>query len=218
MTASGLAMAGQATAILLDCLGTLVELAPPAPRLAALTGVPLPAAERAMAAEIRYYRRHLGEARDAASLARLRAACAALVAEDLGVPVDVDTLLAALEFRPFAEVPATLRALRARGLRLAVVSNWDVSLHEVLARTGLAELVDVAVASAEVGAAKPDPRPFAVALAALGVPAARAWHVGDSRAEDVAGARAAGVRPLLIARGGGGDLRRLDELLRWLGG
>ena len=46
-------------------------------------------------------------------------------------------LLAALRFRAFPEAPAVLRALRARGARLVVVSNWDVSLHDVLERTGL---------------------------------------------------------------------------------
>ena len=53
------------------------------------------------------------------------------------------------------------RAGARAGLRLVVVSNWDVSLHEVLARTGLTPLLDGAVTSAEVGAAKPDPAPAA---------------------------------------------------------
>jgi putative hydrolase of the HAD superfamily len=99
-------------------------------------------------------------------------------------------------------VPATLRALRARGVRLVVVSNWDVSLHERLDELGLAPLLDGAVASAELGAAKPDPAIFHHALAIAGVPAGRAWHAGDSPEADVAGARAAGLVPVLVARHG----------------
>ena len=53
-----------------------------------------------------------------------------------------------------------------------VVSNWDVSLHERLAETGLAPLVDGAVASAELGAAKPDPAIFARGLELAGAAAA----------------------------------------------
>jgi putative hydrolase of the HAD superfamily len=64
-------------------------------------------------------------------------------------------------------VPATLERLRG-GARLAVVSNWDVSLHDVLERTGLRGLVDVVVISSELGVAKPDPAIFRAALDRLG--------------------------------------------------
>jgi putative hydrolase of the HAD superfamily len=197
-------MSGQRTprALLLDCLGTLVRLEPPAPRLAARLGVPLADADRAMRAEIAHYRAHMGTAVDAASLARLRADCAGVAARVLGVPVAVDDLLAALEFTPFEDAPGALRAARAAGLRLVVVSNWDVSLHEVLERTGLAPLLDGAVSSAECGAAKPDPAPLRRGLELAGVDAADAWLVGDTPDADVAGARAAGVTPVLVDRDG----------------
>jgi putative hydrolase of the HAD superfamily len=58
------------------------------------------------------------------------------------------------------------------------------------------------VASAEVGAAKPDPAIFAHALALAGVGAEAAWHVGDSPDADVRGALAAGLQPVLVARDG----------------
>ena len=115
----------------------------------------------------------------------------------------VAALLAALRFRPYPEVPGVLRALREAGTRLVVVSNWDVSLHDALADTGLGALVDGAVSSAEAGAAKPEPAIFERALALAGVPARDAVHVGDSVEHDVAGARAAGIEPLLVLRGGG---------------
>jgi putative hydrolase of the HAD superfamily len=82
--------------------------------------------------------------------------------------------------------------LRARGLALVVVANWDVSVHDRLRELGLAPYFDAVVSSADVGAAKPDRRIFDTALARLGVPAARALHVGDSPADEE-GARAAGL-------------------------
>ena len=58
------------------------------------------------------------------------------------------------------------------------------------------------VASAELGAAKPERAIFEHALALAGVGAERAWHVGDDLRDDVEGARAAGIRAVLLARGG----------------
>ena len=188
-------------AVLLDCLGTLLELEPPAPRLAARLGVGLGDAQRAMRAEIAFYRSHMQSARDAASLARLRERCAELVGEQLGVTCSVRTLLDVLAFRPFDEVRDVLAQLRARGTRLVIVSNWDVSLHEVVGRAGLTPLVDGVVSSAEVGAAKPDPAPVRAGLAIAGVAAGEALMVGDGP-EDVEAARAAGVAALRLDRPG----------------
>jgi putative hydrolase of the HAD superfamily len=99
-------------------------------------------------------------------------------------------------------VPGVLAALRERGARLVVVSNWDVSLHDVLERTDLRRLVDGVVTSAEFGAAKPDPRIFGRALEIAGATAAEAVHAGDDVEADVEGARAAGIAPVLVARDG----------------
>ena len=96
----------------------------------------------------------------------------------------------------------TLLALRERGIRLVVVSNWDFSLHERLAETGLTPLLDGALASAEVGSAKPDGAIFRAALQLAGTTPEQTWHVGDTPAADVEGARAAGITPILIAREG----------------
>jgi putative hydrolase of the HAD superfamily len=119
-----------------------------------------------------------------------------------GVKELTEVLLASLRFPPYPEVPGVLRALRAGGARLVVVSNWDVSLHEVLERSGLSPLVDGAVTSAELGVAKPDPRIFERALALAGTRPDEAWHVGDSVDADVEGARRAGVEPMLVVRDG----------------
>ena len=203
---------GIPSAVLLDALGTLVELETPWPYLAhELAGrgvvVDLEAARAAMLAEMGYYRAHHDEARDWATLKDLRRRCAAVVQESLGTSLPLadveDALLAAIRFRAYPEVPAALARLRAGGARLAVVSNWDVSLHDVLERTGLRGLVDAVVISAELGVAKPDPAIFRAALDRLGASAADAMHVGDSVEADVAGARAAGLEAVLVARNGG---------------
>jgi putative hydrolase of the HAD superfamily len=203
--------------ITLDALGTLVELLPPAPLLVAElaargVGVSEAAAAAAIAEEIAYYRAHHDEAGDAAALALLRGRCADVLRGALaraGAAVDGldaagwrEALLAALRFRAYPDVPDALRALRGAGHRLVVVSNWDVSLHETLRSTQLTELVDGAISSAEAGAAKPDPRIFAAALALARASAEGALHAGDSLEHDVAGARAAGWRAVLVARAG----------------
>ena len=104
-------------------------------------------------------------------------------------------------WRVFPEVPAVLTALRARGLRLAVVSNFDGRLPGLLAALGLGPRFDAVVYSSRAGAAKPSPAIFAHALATLGVPADAAVHVGDSIDADVGGACAAGLRAVLVDRG-----------------
>ena len=103
-------------------------------------------------------------------------------------------------WRVYPEVPDVLQALRARGLRLAVVSNFDTRLPPLLDALGLAAFFDAVVCSGEAGAAKPDGAIFARALAALGVEASEALHVGDSREADYEGARAAGIEALLVDR------------------
>lgn len=95
---------------------------------------------------------------------------------------------------------AMLRRLRARGLRVALVSNGDGTVAATLAGIGLCQAgpgpgvaVDAILDSAEVGLEKPDPRLFALALDRLGVAAGEAVHVGDSVHADVGGARLAGI-------------------------
>jgi putative hydrolase of the HAD superfamily len=196
-------------AITLDALGTLLTFEPPAPHLRAelrsRLGVEVgeDVAAAAIRAEIAYYRAHLHEGRDAASLADLRRRAAEVMRPVLRVDGDlVEPLLASLRFVAYPDAAPALRALRAAGLRLVVVSNWDVSLHDRLAETGLAPLVDGAIASAELGHAKPDRAIFEHALSLAGAAAAEALHAGDSPDADVEGALAAGLRAVLVARDG----------------
>jgi putative hydrolase of the HAD superfamily len=204
--------------VLLDALGTLVALEPPVPllrrELAARHGLELTAAEaeRAITAEIAYYRAHHDEASDPARLAALRTRCADVLrdalptratAGELGRPGALtEALLASLRFTAFADVRPALEAARASGRRLIVVSNWDVSLHDVLARLDLVRLLDGVVTSAEAGARKPSAAIFQHALALADAGPEQTIHVGDSLTEDVAGARAAGIRAVLVCRRG----------------
>lgn len=118
-------------------------------------------------------------------------------------------------FRPFDDVAPCLDALESMGIRTAVISNWDYSLHRVLRGFGLDRRFDLVVASLEEGVEKPDPRLFHLALDRLGVAPDEALHVGDNPEDDLDGAQAAGMRALLIERTGSpppGALRTLTEL------
>jgi len=102
----------------------------------------------------------------------------------------------------YDEVPGVLAALRARGVRIVVCSNWDWDLREAVAESDLAGAVDAMVSSAWVGARKPHPRIFAAALAEAGVAASEVLFVGDTWGPDVAGPVEAGFRPLYLRRAG----------------
>ncbi|MCS7069831.1 MAG: HAD-IA family hydrolase [Meiothermus sp.] len=90
-----------------------------------------------------------------------------------------------------------LAELKGLGFRLGVVSNWDWTLPGVLRATGLADFFDYIGASALLGVAKPNPRFFHIVLDRLGVHPREALHIGDSE-DDIQGAQAAGVRPVLF--------------------
>jgi putative hydrolase of the HAD superfamily len=204
-------------ALLLDALGTLVRLEPPVPhlrhQLARRFGLELSESEAAtaLAAEIRYYRAHLDEGRDRESLAALRHRCAEVLRralprpqalEGVGTEALMQALLDSLHFSAFDDAHGALQAARRRRQKLVVASNWDVSLHEVLARLNLTELVDGIVTSAQVGARKPAPAVFERSLALAGADPGEALHIGDSVAEDVVGAQRVGIEPVLLSRDG----------------
>jgi putative hydrolase of the HAD superfamily len=189
-------------AVTVDAFGTLIELIDPTTALQ--NALRERAVERsreeveaAFQAEVEYYVPRSHEGRDEATLALLRRDCAAVFLRaahaDLAPDVFADAFVASLRFAPLPGAVAACRMLGEHGLRLAVVSNWDVGLRDHLAGLGLLPLFDAVVTSAEAGAAKPDPRIFELALLRLHAPARRTLHVGDSDA-DREGARAAGLR------------------------
>jgi len=200
-------------AVLLDVLGTLVELESPAPalreELERRVGVDVgeERAAAAFAAEIGYYLAHHIEGRDMAAVEDLRDRCAeeirrSLALDGLDHATAREAMLAALRFRAFPDALPLLRELTRRGVRVVAASNWDASLPEGLEHTGLAPYLDGAVSSAVVGAAKPHPAVFQEALRQAGCTAGEAFHVGDSPGGDVEGARAAGIRVALLDRHG----------------
>jgi putative hydrolase of the HAD superfamily len=186
--------AGGLDAVTIDGYGTLLTLVDPVEKLQSL----LPdrsagAIRRAFEAEAGYYLEHSHEGGDAASLADLHERCTAVFNDSLGSALSPSEYVGALEFAVLPGVKDALQRLRAHGLAIAVVANWDFSLHEHLRRHGLRESFAAVVVSAELGARKPDPAPFLTALEQLGVAPDRAVHVGDHPPHDEVGASAAGM-------------------------
>ena len=93
----------------------------------------------------------------------------------------------------------TLRELRARGLRTAIVSNCDHGTRDVVERLGLPEETDAVILSFEIGVAKPDPRIYRAALEALRVDPGDALFVDDQVAY-CDGAAALGIGTVLLLR------------------
>ncbi|HKC23448.1 MAG TPA: HAD-IA family hydrolase [Thermoanaerobaculia bacterium] len=102
----------------------------------------------------------------------------------------------------YPDARAVIGELKARGLTLLVISNWDSSLPALLHRLELAPLFDFVVVSAVVGHSKPSGRIFEEALRLVELPAPAVLHVGDSLKDDYDGARAAGLAALLLDRHG----------------
>lgn len=128
----------------------------------------------------------------------------------------------AATFRLFPGALELLDALRAEGLRVAVVSNWGTRLRRVLAGLGLAERLDAVLCSAVEELEKPDPALFRRALERVGGRADEAVHAGDHPEKDVAGARAAGLRAVLVDHAGrrppvdAPRVESLSELRAWI--
>ncbi len=98
----------------------------------------------------------------------------------------------ARRWRPRADMPALFATLRARGLKLAILSNWDSRLHRVVAGHEWCRWLDHVFVSADLGVEKPASAIFAHAAAALDCAPHELLHVGDSWEHDIVGALAAG--------------------------
>lgn len=118
----------------------------------------------------------------------------------------VNVLMTA-RYKPVDTIPddvrPTLLELRARGIKLALVSNRSEVLAPVAEALGLLDLFDLTLSAGEAGCWKPAPGIFLHALKVLGVAPEDAVYVGDNFHADVEGARNAGLTPILI------DPRRL---------
>jgi HAD superfamily hydrolase (TIGR01509 family) len=185
-------------AVTLDAHDTLMQLRDPVPAL--LTALAKRGVERSkeavragFLAEAAHYAPRAGEGRDEESLARLQRECAGVFLGAVHAELDLDeftpTYVGSLRFEVLPGVVAALERLQACGLALAVVANWDLSIHRLLGEVGLTQYFATIVHAAR----KPEPDGLLRALAALRIEPGRALHVGDDGADERA-ARAAGVR------------------------
>jgi len=104
---------------------------------------------------------------------------------------------------PWFVYPDVLPALinwRRMGIELGVLSNFDSRIYSVLQSLGLRDFFTSITISTQAHAAKPDPQIFAIALEKHNCSPEAAWHIGDSVEEDYHGAKAAGLRGILINR------------------
>lgn len=213
-------IAGPGTALLLDCAGTLLHPAEPVAdvyaRIAAEHDVAVTPAQ-------------IGE-RFAASMKRAaplraespdwRAFWRAVVHDCTGS--DDARLLDALihhfqlprAWRLATGAAGCCTRVRARGMKVAVVSNWDHHLRALLEKLGVSTWMDAIVISAEEQLEKPDPRIFLRACEQLGIEPHAAVHVGNDPDDDIAGANSAGCAALLL----GCDVADFDALTRLLVG
>jgi len=176
-------------AVTIDAYGTLLTIFDPFPQLEELLpGRNRTDIERAFYAEADFYRAHSHTGRDDSSLLTLRENCTRVFNDTLGSSLSPEEYLGALEFEPLPDVRVALDRLRAHGLTLAVVGNWDWSLHLRLDESGLAPFFAAVVAVAN----KPSPEGILRAIEQLDVEPSRVLHVGDEPADEEA-ARAAGV-------------------------
>ena len=204
-------------AVFLDALGTLVELEPP--WISLRSRVPAEIADERLSRP-RFARRWPTTASTPTRAAtRPRSPTCASAAPrwsrgSSGIEIGVDELVAAIRFSAYPDAVPALGGLRDRGLRLVAVSNWDCS-----PAPGSGGLRDRRPARRDghLGRGRPRGSPTRrsspLPWSSPGCRGDEALHVGDTPEEDVAGARAAGIRPLLIDRdGSGGDISSLEEI------
>ncbi|TMJ93736.1 MAG: HAD family hydrolase [Actinobacteria bacterium] len=103
-------------------------------------------------------------------------------------------------FELYEDALPTLALLRDRGLRVGLVSNTSRDLDAFIRHFGIE--VDAWISSGAFGKVKPSPTIFRAVLELLDTPPERAAMVGDSLADDVEGARAIGMRGILLDRDG----------------
>jgi len=126
----------------------------------------------------------------------------------------VELLARPRAIRLFPEVRETLESLRASGARLGIVSARPLAVPDLEA-LGVRHYFEPIIDAFHAGGAKRAGRMFQLAAKHAAEAGRAAWHVGDSYEDDVEGARAAGVTPILVdreRRHSEGDLARVSDL------
>jgi HAD superfamily hydrolase (TIGR01509 family) len=176
-------------AVTLDAYGTLMTLVDPVPTLVeilATHGVKrTPEAVLAgFRAEVAHYGPRASEGRNEDSLARLQRECAGVFLGAIEADLDADEFApeyaGAFRFEVIPGVPQSLERLSALGLALAVVGNWDLTLHRWLDELGLTSYFGAVIHAA----AKPAPDGLLRALQELHVEPARTLHIGDDDVDE----------------------------------
>jgi putative hydrolase of the HAD superfamily len=103
-------------------------------------------------------------------------------------------------WRAFDFAPVVLEGLRRKGLRLGIISNWDLSARSTLTRQGLADYFEHIIISSEVGCEKPDEGIFRLALEKAGVSACQCLYIGDNYYDDAIGSMKVGMPSVIINR------------------
>ena len=104
-------------------------------------------------------------------------------------------------YQLFDDVPALFAELKESDIRLALITNGAADTQrDKLEALGITAWFDALIISGEIGIAKPDPAIFELALKQVDVEPTQAWHIGDTLATDIAGAKAAGVAAVWINR------------------
>ncbi len=103
-------------------------------------------------------------------------------------------------FQLYDDVLPVLDYCDQKGIRLAMISNWDYTLEPALRAAGIFERFEVVVASLIFGVEKPDPLIFDHTLELLGLDAGQVWHIGDDPVADILGAAGVGIRGIKIDR------------------
>ena len=103
-------------------------------------------------------------------------------------------------WQAFPETLSTLEELSARRVRLAVISNWDRRLPDILRSLDLFDIFETVTVSSIESVEKPAAEIFDRTLDRIGVSAAKTFHIGDSPLEDYCGAENAGLTSVLIDR------------------
>jgi putative hydrolase of the HAD superfamily len=170
-------------------------------------------------------RRHIRENikyRTEEDLAGFKRRNAEITAAELGIEAPAEVLTGVAErrisFNPYPESEGVMRELRAMGLPLYAVSNWDIELAKVLDDLGWTHFFEGVVVSAVTGVEKPEGEIFEEALRVSGVERNRAVHVGNDHLTDVRGASEAGLDTVFVDRRGGMEVPGATYVIRDLGG
>ncbi|MEM1242651.1 MAG: HAD-IA family hydrolase [Cyanobacteria bacterium P01_H01_bin.26] len=100
----------------------------------------------------------------------------------------------------YEDTVSSLKRWQRLGIPLGIISNFDSRIYAVLDALNLRQYFQTITISTEAGAAKPDPLIFTTALRKHDCPASDAWHVGDSKKDDLTGARVSGLQGIWLQR------------------